>query len=211
MPAERPLRPNDPSVITNLETALTPTRRPGPLDIAWHWRWEIGTTAILAGFTTLIATSLGSTGLIAAAGAGLAALSTMMCWPPARVRIVARVRCVIMPHRIRKGCANAWIQTRGGTGQADDETALRQVRRFIEANGASRFELAERRQDKDGNEFRERVVNRAGYREPGDDGEYWILLEVWRIDVCAGLDYKAVARVIDKAGFYPRAFLSSAI
>jgi putative DNA primase/helicase len=104
-----------------------------------------------------------------------------------------------------------WIQTRGGTGQADDETALRQVRRFIEANGASRFELAERRQDKDGNEFRERVVNRAGYREPGDDGEYWILLEVWRIDVCAGLDYKAVARVIDKAGFYPRAFLSSAI
>lgn len=114
MPAGRPLRPNDPSVITNLETALTPTRRPGPLDIAWHWRWEIGAMATLVGFTTLIAISSGTTGLIAAAGAGLAALCTMMCWPPARVRIVARVRCVITPHRIRKGCANAWVQTRDG-------------------------------------------------------------------------------------------------
>jgi hypothetical protein len=115
VPPGRPLRPNDPDVITGLATALTPVRRPGPLDIAWHWRWEIGTTAILAGFTTLIATSLGSTGLIAAAGAGLAALSTLMCWPPARARLIARVLCVITPHRIRKGCANAWIQTRGGS------------------------------------------------------------------------------------------------
>jgi len=114
MPAGRPLRPNDPSVITNLETALTPTRRPGPIDIAWHWRWEIGATATLVVVTAMIAISLGSTGLIVAAGAGLAALCTMMCWPPARARIVARVRCVITRHRIRKGCANAWVQTRGG-------------------------------------------------------------------------------------------------
>jgi hypothetical protein len=114
MPAGHSLRPNDPSVITNLETALTPTRRPGPIDIAWHWRWEIGATATLVAFTAMIAISLGSTGLIAAAGAGLAALCTMMCWPPARARIIARVRCVITPHRIRKGCASAWVQTRGG-------------------------------------------------------------------------------------------------
>lgn len=114
MPAGRPLRPNDPSVITNLETALTPTRRPGPIDLAWHWRWEIGAMVALVGCTTIIAISSGSTGLIAAAGAGLAALGTMMCWPPARARIIARVRCVITPHRIRKGCASAWVQTRGG-------------------------------------------------------------------------------------------------
>src|SRR5260221_696035 len=114
MPAGRPLRPNDPSVITNIETALTPTRRPGLIDIAWHWRWEIGATTTLAVFTTMIAISFGSTGLIAAAVAGLAALCTMMCWPPARARIIARVWCVITPHRIRKGCASAWVQTRGG-------------------------------------------------------------------------------------------------
>jgi hypothetical protein len=114
MPAGRPLRPNDPSVITNIETALTPARRPGPADLAWHWRWEIGTIAVLAGFTTMIATSLGLLGLIVAAGAGLAALGTTMCWPPARARFVARVRCVVTPHRIRKGCASAWVQTRDG-------------------------------------------------------------------------------------------------
>jgi hypothetical protein len=62
----------------------------------------------------MIAISSGSTGLIAAAGAGLAALGTMMCWPPARARIIARVRCVITPHRVRKGCASAWVQARGG-------------------------------------------------------------------------------------------------
>jgi hypothetical protein len=114
MPAGRPLRPNDPSVITNLETALTPVRRPGPLDIAWHWRWEIGGTAMLAGLVTLIAVSSGLAGLIAAAGAGLAALCTMMCWPPARAWLIARMWCVITPHRLRKGCASAWVQTRGG-------------------------------------------------------------------------------------------------
>ena len=113
MPAGRPLRPNDPSVITNIETALTPAR-PGPIDLAWHWRWEIGAIATLACVTTTIAISLGYTGLIVAAGAGLAALGTMMCWPPARVRIIARAWCVITPHRVRKGCASAWIQTRGG-------------------------------------------------------------------------------------------------
>jgi hypothetical protein len=101
-------------VITNLETALTPTRRPGPVDIAWHWRWEISAMATLVVLTAIIAISLGSIGLIAAAGAGLAALGTMMCWPPARARIIAGVRCVITPHRIRKGCANAWVQTRHG-------------------------------------------------------------------------------------------------
>jgi len=114
MPAGRPLRPNDPSVITNIETALTPARRPGLIDSAWHWRWEVAALVILVVVATMIAVSSGLTGLIAAAGAGLAALGTTMCWPPARARIIARMRCVITPHRVRKGCASAWVQTRGG-------------------------------------------------------------------------------------------------
>jgi len=64
---------------------------------------------------TTIAISSGLTGLIAAAGAGLAALCTTMCWRPARARIIARMRCVITPHRVRKGCASAWVQARGGS------------------------------------------------------------------------------------------------
>jgi hypothetical protein len=93
---------------------MPPPRRPGPLDLLWHWRWELGTLAALAYLTTQIAVSLGIVPLTAAAGAGLAALSTMMCWPPARLRIMARVWCVVTPHRIRKGCVSAWIQTRDG-------------------------------------------------------------------------------------------------
>ena len=114
MAAGRPLRPNDPSVMSSVEAALTPTRRPGPLDFAWHWRWELGAAGILAATATLTAIRLGTTGLIAAAGAGLAVLSTLMCWPPARRWIVARSWCVITPHRIRAACAGAWVQTRGG-------------------------------------------------------------------------------------------------
>jgi hypothetical protein len=63
---------------------------------------------------TQIAVSLGIALLIAAAGAGLAALAAMLCWPPARLRIIARWWCVVTPHRIRKGCVSAWIQTRDG-------------------------------------------------------------------------------------------------
>jgi uncharacterized protein (DUF927 family) len=98
-----------------------------------------------------------------------------------------------------------WIETRGGAGHADQDTAIRQVRRFIEAHGASRFEFAPRRVDIHTNdEIRERVLNRAGYREPGEDGEYWILPETWKSDVCAGLDYRAVCRALENKGYLSR-------
>jgi hypothetical protein len=35
-------------------------------------------------------------------------------WPPARQRLIARAWCVITPHRVRTGCAHAWVQTRDG-------------------------------------------------------------------------------------------------
>jgi len=114
MASGRPLRPNDPSVMSSVEAALTHSRRPGLLDFTWHWRWELGGTALVASLLTLIVISFRAVGLIAAAGAGLAVISTLLCCPPARRPALARARCVITAHRLRKGCASAWVQTRDG-------------------------------------------------------------------------------------------------
>ena len=54
---------------------------------------------ILAATGTRTAIRLGTTGLIAAAGAGLAVLSTLTCWPPARRWIIAWSLCVITTDR----------------------------------------------------------------------------------------------------------------
>jgi hypothetical protein len=89
-------------------------RRPGPLELAWNWRWEIGAASIVAFTSILIAISLGTVGLIAAAGAGLAATGTLMCWPPARKQIIARWWWLVTPHRVRTGCSRSWIQTFDG-------------------------------------------------------------------------------------------------
>jgi len=114
MAAGRPGRPNDPSVMSSLEFAVRPLRRPGPIESAWNWRWEIWIVFGTAGLSAFVAVSLGFSWLAAGAGAGLAAVCAMMRWPPARKRILARAWCVITPHRVRTGCVNAWVQTRRG-------------------------------------------------------------------------------------------------
>jgi hypothetical protein len=114
MASGRPRRPNDPSVMSSLESAVREIRRPGPLESCWNWRWELGILATMAGLAGFIAASFGLVGLAAAAGAGLAASSALLYWPPARKRIVAQAWCIVTPHRIRVGCVNAWVQTRRG-------------------------------------------------------------------------------------------------
>jgi len=77
------------------------------------------------------------------------------------------------------------------------------VRRFIELHGTSRFEPMGDLISKNyvGEEITARVVNRAGFRRSGADGvEYLILPEVWKAEVCAGLDATAVAKTLNKRG-----------
>ena len=114
MAGGRPHGPNDPSVLSSIETALRPVRRPGPVERAWCWRWEIGTLPALGALTVLIWAAVGAIGLVAAAGAGLAASTGLLCWPPARHWIFARLWCIATPHRIRVCCINMWVQTRDG-------------------------------------------------------------------------------------------------
>ena len=115
MAAGRPHGPNDPSLMSSLETAVTVVRRPGPAELTWNWRWELGILALLAVPSGLIAAEFGLLELAFAAGAGLAAgAAALLCWPPARQWCIARAWCLITPHRVRAGWASAWVQTRGG-------------------------------------------------------------------------------------------------
>jgi hypothetical protein len=114
MPAGRPHGPNDPSLMSSLETAVSRARRPGPAELTWNWRWELGVLAVLAVPAGLITSAFGLLGLCVATGAGLAAVAAVLLRPPARQWCVARAWCLITPHRIRAGCVNAWVQTRSG-------------------------------------------------------------------------------------------------
>jgi putative DNA primase/helicase len=91
-------------------------------------------------------------------------------------------------------CYRAWMERRGGVGPQEDAAALAQVQHFIEAHGAARFV--------DLKALHERPVsNRAGYLRRTSRGlEYLILRQVFRREVCQGLDYRSVARVLRDRG-----------
>jgi uncharacterized protein (DUF927 family) len=87
-----------------------------------------------------------------------------------------------------------WIELRGGMESAEARHAIEAVRLFIERHGEARFEPAE------GADARP-VANRAGYRKgAGAEREWWVLPEVWRIEVCAGQDAQFVCRTLLSKG-----------
>lgn len=114
MASGRPRRPNDPSVMASVESALRGVPRPGLFSLAWHWRYELGLVTVLAVVGLASGYVLGVAWLIAIAVIGLALLAGGLAWPPSRRRLIARAWCVITPHRVRTGCAHAWVQTRNG-------------------------------------------------------------------------------------------------
>lgn len=114
MASGRPRQPNDPSIMASVEAAISTAARPGLIARAWHWRYEFGLIAGVVLGTVSIGVTLGPGWLIAVAAATMAILAAALIWPPSRQRIIARVWCVITPHRVRTGCAHAWIQTRDG-------------------------------------------------------------------------------------------------
>jgi putative DNA primase/helicase len=85
-----------------------------------------------------------------------------------------------------------WIEGRGGTEPAETSQSIAQVRHFIEAHGEARFDSLD---DADARP----VNNRAGWRKGSDEDRRWLILpEVWRLDVCAGLDARIVAETLAK-------------
>jgi uncharacterized protein (DUF927 family) len=102
-----------------------------------------------------------------------------------------------------KRCFDNWLERRGTVGAGDIEVAIRQVKGFLEVNGASRFQPAKSRKDGQGEPIQEKIFNRAGFRldENGEATEYLIFPEVFRGEVCAGFDYRIVAKALAARGF----------
>ncbi len=121
-------------------------------------------------------------------------------------------------------CFDAWLAARGGDGNGEVTTMLRQVRRFLESHGEGRFTWWHRAAD----DHNAKTLHRAGFRRMvGADGkpiksdaehlreygermtprdaegvsvEFFILPEVFRSEVCQGFDYQAVCRVLLEHG-----------
>ncbi|KQU80385.1 MULTISPECIES: DUF927 domain-containing protein [unclassified Rhizobacter] len=121
-------------------------------------------------------------------------------------------------------CFNAWIESRGHSGNGEDYAMHRQVRKFLELHGAGRFTWWHRGAD----DHSPNTLMRAGFRRMVDaegkairtnsdhqrefgermqpaDGEstsieYFVLPEVFRSEMCAGYDYRAVCRTLAQRG-----------
>ncbi|WP_343056217.1 DUF927 domain-containing protein [Ancylobacter tetraedralis] len=126
-------------------------------------------------------------GLIAAAGE-IARDAGILPWPEGEAMRAAGV------------CFNGWLAQRGGIEPAEERDAIARVRHFIELHGASRFELMgaglEPHPDM-------RVTHRAGFRA-GDAAkgyEYIVLPEVWKADICTGMDVTFVTKTLAQRGF----------
>jgi len=103
-------------------------------------------------------------------------------------------------------CLESWIRNRGTTGAQDQESAIKQVRRFFEAHGASRFQVIHPSTlgaVTDSPDETQVVVNRAGFRRKTKEGEteYLVFSETFKAEVCMGFDYRMVARTLADRGF----------
>jgi hypothetical protein len=111
MTGGRPRQPNNPSVLSSLENALNTVARPNPIVFAWRWRYELGLVTGLGFGSFTIDHALGAAWLIAT---WIVLAAMFGVWPRGRRLLIKRAWCVITPHRLRTGCAHAWIQSRRG-------------------------------------------------------------------------------------------------
>lgn len=120
-------------------------------------------------------------------------------------------------------CFKAWLTQRGGTGNAEEKAMLAQVQRFFELHSESRFSDWDRPAS-DTSQHAPKTLNKAGYRkhfdakdaegEPiytgetykeGDEKkaretEFFVFVETFRSEVCAGCDYKVIQKLLDTHG-----------
>jgi uncharacterized protein (DUF927 family) len=93
-----------------------------------------------------------------------------------------------------------WIDGRGGTEPAEVRQAIEAVQLAIQLHGESRFEPL------DGGEGWRPMGSRLGWRTgDGADRQWLVPAEVWKSEICAGLDPKAVARALGERGMLERA------
>ena len=85
-------------------------------------------------------------------------------------------------------CFGDWLMQRGTVDNQEKHIILSQIRRFFEAHGESRFT--------DIHHSNSRTINRAGFKETDihqDTTTYYVMSEIFREEICAGLNPKTVA------------------
>lgn len=117
-------------------------------------------------------------------------------------------------------CFNAWLLQRGGAGNQEQAAMLAQVRKYFEMHGESAFTDWDR-SAAETSQHPPKTVNRAGYRKhsnardeignlvylkgdyhpEGDERmaketEYYVFPEAFEKEICKGLDYRAVCRLL---------------
>ena len=98
-----------------LHQAIIPPARPSLVLLAWRWRYEMAMLAGLLLTVVALVETLGLNGTILfAVTAVTIMLTVLIAWPAACHRLTARAWCVLIPHRLRAGCAQARIHTRRG-------------------------------------------------------------------------------------------------
>jgi uncharacterized protein (DUF927 family) len=155
---------------------------------------------------------------LVAAGGNLATSMGITGWPEGEA-INAAVRCF-----------KDWLAAWGGVGNKEVEVALSQVRHFFELHGESRFtpwdstcRSCDGEGVKPGDDGREftcltckgkgklnpqniRTGNRAGFcrENTQSETEFYVFPEVFKQEMCAGMDPRFVARVLVERGLiYP--------
>ncbi|HOL65018.1 MAG TPA: hypothetical protein PLB97_06760, partial [Accumulibacter sp.] len=100
-------------------------------------------------------------------------------------------------------CFGDWLANRGGAGNAEERTILRQIREFLRRYGESAFSDW----DRPGMDTDTRSAvrsDRVGYRRtlPNDQGiEFFIFCELFATRVCAGIDPRHAGRLLVDCGF----------
>lgn len=97
--------------IAELARELTAPRRPNPVLAAYRWRYELAAAAVIPFAAIELEGAVGPVwfGVVVAA-----VMTTVWHWPAARRFCAARIRTVIVQHRLRTAFARARICTLDG-------------------------------------------------------------------------------------------------
>ena len=108
MPSPRPASTREARAA--LEYAIGTVSRANPVVATWRWRYELAAAIVLAAAWI----ALGTVAAAALTGGLAVALALTACFPRGRRFLAARAWCIVTAHRVRTGCAQAWIHTRHG-------------------------------------------------------------------------------------------------
>jgi len=96
---------------TEIQRALVTRVPPNPLVVGWRWRYEI---ILMPGFAVGFAVAVISFGAVPTITSVLIVALTVLYWPSARQWAVDRAWCIVMPHRVRVGCAEGLVYSSRG-------------------------------------------------------------------------------------------------